>query len=113
MLTLIRFIFRPLWWPPLVLLILSYLGQIHPGGDSLAVFRPYILLALSAVSLILVLAKARFRGFLGLLISGAALFEMALVFQAPKLDHIAGGDTVSVYHRAGKGAEIQANHNGF
>ncbi len=49
------------------LLTASFMGALHPAGDSLAVFRSYLALALLACGLILFAFRRRWRGGIALL----------------------------------------------
>ncbi len=63
---------------PFFLLAASHLGALHPAGDSLAVFRPW-LVALAALAVALLLARghrgAALAGMLVMLASGATLLR--------------------------------------
>ncbi len=60
-----------------LLLASSFLGAFHPLGDSLAVFRNWIAIALSAVGFVTVLARALKTGLTALACAGAALLHIA------------------------------------
>lgn len=80
----------------LVVLGAGYLGQYHPAGDSLAVFRPQITLLILLLAVLLWLARARVWAVLGIAAAGLALgpiFWMSGALSA------SGGTGMSLYQK--------------
>lgn len=61
----------------LLLLLASYLGALHPAGDSLAVFRLFIAAGLGLLGAVLVLLRDRRIGFAAILAAAAASIQLA------------------------------------
>lgn len=56
----------------------SYLGAVHPLGDSLAMFRDWIAGGLAGVALFAVLVRAWRIGLIGFVVAGAAVLHIEL-----------------------------------
>lgn len=68
-----------LWWLLLLAVAGGFAGVVHPAGDSLAVFRPYLAGLLGVISVCLLGLRARRAGVVGLLAmvgAGASVFDM-------------------------------------
>ena len=91
----LRFIIGKMMWIVGLALVASYAGVLHPAGDSIAVFRRGIVVALAALSMIMLISGGRYRGFLGLVICAAAFLDMLPTGS----QRSAGGEAIVVYQK--------------
>ena len=82
-------------WPAAAVLGASFLGAVHPAGDTLAVFRPLLLLIFFPFALLIFWLRGRLFGILGLLLCALALWTM----WPPAADRPGDGQSISVYQK--------------
>ena len=83
------------WSMALLALALGFAGAVHPAGDSLAVFRPFILIGLLALTVLVLITGPRRLGFAGLAILAAA----GATLIPPPLASFAPGKALVVYQK--------------
>lgn len=82
-------------WPPVIGLFAGYAGVLHPLGDSITVFRPFLLVLLAILSALMILVGGKFRGVFGLVLVGIIWLESL----PPSLRPIEGGQGITVYQK--------------
>ncbi len=91
----IRFTLALLSWAPLSGILIGYAGVLHPLGDSISVFRPFLLWILVILSILMLLVGEKFRGLAGVAIAILVWFETL----PPGLRQAEGGQGITVYQK--------------